>query len=173
MSRVPTVATLEIAAMRRLQEVAAGGRLPAVARGYSRWGEHAAGWLLLGLVGAAADRRRRTRWLGVTGAAFGAHAAAVVLKRVVRRRRPDSPDVRVLVGTPSDLSFPSAHAASTTAAAVALAPVVGAPLAVGAAGVMGLSRVLLGVHYPSDVVAGACLGLVSGALVRRATAVRA
>lgn len=173
MSRVPTMTAREITAMRRLQEVAAGGALPAVARGYSRWGEHAAGWLLLGLVGAAVDERRRRQWLGVTCASFGAHAAAVVLKRVVRRRRPDSPDVRVLVGTPSDLSFPSAHAASTTAAAVALAPLVGAPVAAGAACVMGFSRVLLGVHYPSDVAVGTGLGLLSGAVVRRAMAVRA
>ncbi len=172
-SREPTMPSREILAMQRLQDSAGRGRLPSVARGCSRWGEHAAGWIVLGLAGAAVDRSRRPQWLGVTYASFGAHAAAVVLKRIVRRRRPDSPHVQVLVGTPSDLSFPSAHAASTTAAAVALVPLVGAPLAVGAAAVMAVSRVLLGVHYPSDVAAGVGLGALAGAAVRRRPAVRA
>ena len=45
-------------------------------------------------------------------AAFAAHAAAVVIKRLVRRPRPHHPAVAVNVGTPSSLSFPSAHATS-------------------------------------------------------------
>lgn len=153
--------------MGRVQQVAA--RVPAVpvaARAYSTWGEHAAGWLALGVVGAVADRSRRTEWLGVTAAAFGAHAAAVVLKRVVRRPRPDDPAVQVLVRTPSDLSFPSAHAASTTAACVALSGIVGPVPAAALAGGMALSRVVVGVHYPSDVAAGAAVGALTGALVR-------
>ncbi|MBO3083831.1 phosphatase PAP2 family protein [Cellulomonas sp. zg-ZUI188] len=153
--------------MRRIQEVAGDGPLPSLARGYSSWGEHARGWLALGVVGAAVDRDRRRLWLGVSAAAFGAHAGAVVLKRVVRRKRPNDPRVAVLTSTPSDLSFPSAHVASTTAAVVALAPLVGMPFAVAAAGGMAFSRVLLGVHYPSDVAVGAALGAVSAVVVRR------
>lgn len=157
----------EIDVMRRIQELAGDGPLPALARGYSSWGEHARGWLALGLVGAAVDRDRRRFWLGVTAATFSAHAGAVVLKRVVRRRRPDDARVAVLTSTPSDLSFPSAHVASTTAAAVALAPLVGMPLAVAAAGGMAFSRVLLGVHYPSDVAVGAALGAAAAGVARR------
>lgn len=154
--------------MGRVQQVASRvPAVPAAARAYSTWGEHAAGWLALGLAGAVVDRRRRAEWLGVTAAAFGAHAAAVVLKRVVRRPRPDDPAVQVLVRTPSDLSFPSAHAASTTAACVALGGIVGPVPAAALAGGMAVSRVVVGVHYPSDVAAGAAIGAVTGALVRR------
>ncbi|WP_454049447.1 phosphatase PAP2 family protein [Cellulomonas sp. Marseille-Q8402] len=153
--------------MRRVQAVPGRDALAGAARGYSRFGEHAAGWLVLAALAAALDRPRRRDWVVVGGAAFTAHAAAVVLKRVVRRRRPADPVLEVLVRTPSDLSFPSAHAASTTAAAVALVPVVGAPVAGALAGAMMLSRVLLGVHYPTDVLAGAALGAVSATVVRR------
>lgn len=164
----------EVVLIRRWQAVAGHAPVVRLARAYSVWGEHAAGWMLLGLAGAYADRPRRGVWLGVTGSAFTGHAAAVVLKRVVRRRRPPGEHVRVLVATPSELSFPSAHAASTAAACLALVPIIGRPAA--GAAVLGMlaARVLLGVHYPSDVAAGAAVGTLSAVAGRRATsAVRA
>jgi len=110
------------------------------------------------LAGAVLDRRRRTLWWHVGRSAFAAHLLAVVVKRVVRRRRPDPSQVTVGAATPSELSFPSAHVASTTAAAAALRPVLGGPAALALVVTMALSRVLLGVHFPSDVVAAIGLG---------------
>ena len=80
------------------------GVLP-TARGLSHWGEHALGWMGSAAVGAGVDKRRREGWIRVGAAAFLAHAASVVLKRIVRRKRPDYPYVRVGVKTPSTLSF--------------------------------------------------------------------
>jgi len=71
----------------------------------------------------------------------------------------------VLVGTPSRLSFPSSHAASTTAAAVLYGGMVGTRASVSTMSVvppMLLSRLVLGVHYPSDVLAGSALGALVG-----------
>ena len=96
-----------------------------------------------------------------------AHAAGVVVKRVVRRERPAFADIPALVGTPSRLSFPSAHSCSTAAAAVGFGPMVGRPAMSAVTGLMLVSRVLLGVHYPSDVVTGALLGAGVGSVVRR------
>jgi membrane-associated phospholipid phosphatase len=134
----------------------------AVARAASRFGEHAGGWLVAATVLAVLDRDRRSVWVRAGAAAFGAHAAAVVLKRVVRRRRPESELVTVGVATPSALSFPSAHAASTTAFLVAATPLVPPVAAALGTGAMCLSRLVLGVHYPSDVAVGAAIGGTCG-----------
>lgn len=133
----------------------------ATARGMSHFGEHSVGWLVAELVGALLAPARRRQWLVAGVGTFVAHAAAVLIKRVVRRKRPHHPAVAVNVGTPSQLSFPSAHATSTTAAALLMGRAAGLPPGIGAAVLvppMALSRILLGVHYPSDVVFGVALG---------------
>lgn len=77
------------------------GVVPA-ARGLSHLGEHALGWMGTSALMYAvnrADKARRRQWAYVGASAFTAHAASVVLKRIVRRKRPDYPYVRVGVGT--------------------------------------------------------------------------
>jgi membrane-associated phospholipid phosphatase len=73
----------------------------------------------------------------------------------------------VLVGTPSRLSFPSSHAASTTAAAVLFSGLTGRRLVPVLVPPMLVSRLVLGVHYPTDVLAGSALGAALGVAVRR------
>ena len=96
-----------------------------------------------------------------------AHGASIAVKRVVRRQRPIDESVDVLVKTPSSLSFPSSHATSTTAAAVVYSGLTGRNLVPVVVPPMLVSRLVLGVHYPTDVVAGSVLGAVVGGLVRR------
>src|SRR5690349_16630903 len=128
------------------------------ARALSHFGEHSIGWLAIAGLGALLAPARRRAWLTVGIGAFAAHAAAVVIKRVVRRERPHHPDIAVNVGTPSRLSFPSAHATSTTAASVLLARATGLPMPALLVPPMALSRMVLGVHYPSDVITGIAVG---------------
>ena len=142
---------------------------PAVVQGalaLSHFGEHALGWLAIGAAGTVLDRPRRREWARATVAVAAAHGGNIAVKRVVRRPRPDLADLPARGRTPSALSFPSAHAASTFAAVTAFGPLLPRVpwRAVGAT--MALSRVVLGVHYPSDVVAGAVLGVVVGGVGR-------
>jgi PAP2 superfamily len=158
----------EVAALVAVQSALA--RRPGVvtaARAMSHFGEHSAGWLAVSALGAVLAPRRRREWLLAGGGAFGAHATAVLIKRAVRRRRPEHPAVEVNVGTPSALSFPSAHATSTTAAAILMAPLTGLPLPALIVPPMALSRLVLGVHYPSDVLTGVAVGVLVAQLVRK------
>lgn len=152
------VPTGEVVLLAAVQRAVAHPPVVAAARGMSLFGEHAAGWLALGLAGAALDRTRRREWLGSAAAVALAHGVSIGVKRVARRRRPEHSSVRVLVGTPSRLSFPSSHATSTTAAAVLYGGLLGRPLSPVLVPAMAVSRLVLGVHYPSDVALGSALG---------------
>jgi decaprenylphosphoryl-5-phosphoribose phosphatase len=121
----------------------------------ARAGENGAVWLALAVL------RRDRRAFGIV---VGALLANTAVKQLVRRPRPDlGPELPPLSSTISSLSYPSAHAATSFAAAGALGPSV--PL-YAAAGAMALTRPYLGVHYPSDVVAGAALGWAVERLLR-------
>ncbi|MER5264276.1 phosphatase PAP2 family protein [Actinosynnema sp. NPDC002837] len=157
----------EITVLNQVQGAFGHRLVVASARGLSWFGEHGAGWLALGLAGAAVDRGRRRDWLVATAGVAGSHAVAIAVKRVVRRQRPADESVAVLAGTPSRLSFPSAHAVSTAAAAVLFSRLTGRRLEPVLVPPMLLSRLVLGVHYPTDVAAGAALGAVLGRLVGR------
>ena len=128
------------------------------ARALSHFGEHSIGWLVVAALGALLQPDKRRAWLAAGFGAFAAHAAAVIIKRVVRRERPHHPSIVVSVGTPSRLSFPSAHATSTTAASILMARATGLPLPALLVPPMALSRMVLGVHYPSDVITGVAVG---------------
>ncbi|MCT1640493.1 MULTISPECIES: phosphatase PAP2 family protein [Dietzia] len=161
---VPTGEVRLLAGVQKRLLAVPGSRQAAVT--LSHVGEHALGWMAIAAAGMAVDPARRGRWAMVGVGSFGAHATSVVVKRVVRRRRPDHPSVAVGVGTPSKLSFPSSHATSTTAFALLAGAVTGVPVAPALVPVMLASRLVLGVHYPSDVVAGAAVGAGCAALTR-------
>ena len=162
-----------------VQDLAPEWASPA-ARQLSHFGEHALGWFALSGAGLAAnmlntgtrgsaraERKRigRREWFAVGTAAFTAHATSVIVKRIVRRRRPLDPRISVGVSTPSTLSFPSSHSTSTTAFLVALARKTGNPLPILGAPVMMASRMVLGVHYPTDTLVGAAIGAATAGAV--------
>jgi undecaprenyl-diphosphatase len=139
-------------------------RVAGAARALSRAGEHGALWLAAGLAGAAVDGARRGVWLRGTALTAGAHLVSMGVKRVVRRPRPAQVDP--LVRTVGRHSFPSSHAASAAAAAVAYGAL-GAHVIPPLAAAMCLSRLVVGVHHPSDVAAGAALGALTARMGSR------
>ena len=164
--------TEEVALLTAVQRRIAVPRVVTAARGLSHFGEHALGWLALGALGALVDRRRRRDWLVSAATVAAAHGTSIAVKRVVRRQRPIDPSIRVLVGTPSRLSFPSSHATSTTAAAVLYGGLLRRPLTAVLVPPMLVSRLVLGVHYPTDVLVGSALGAAIGTGVRRGLRLR-
>jgi len=80
----------EVAALTAVQRRIDHPSVVRAARAMSHFGEHAAGWLAIGAVGAALDGPRRRQWVTATAGVAVAHGASIVVKRVVRRPRPTS-----------------------------------------------------------------------------------
>lgn len=87
-----------------------------------------------------------------------------IIKNLVRRPRPfvTFTDLQIIIPTPSQFSFPSGHTSSSFAAAAVfyrhLPKKLGVPSVI-LAGLIGFSRLYIGVHYPTDVIAGALVGI--------------
>ena len=145
-----------------------GRRRERAVAGYSRLGEHAACWLGLGVGGAMLDAERRRRWLAGAGVVAVSYVANYAVKVIVRRHRPVLDGLPPLSPTVSRLSFPSAHATTSFAAARAYSGLAPAGALYAAAAAFAASRPYLGVHYPSDVLAGAFLGTLVAGLARGA-----
>lgn len=137
------------------------------ARTLAKTGENGYLWFGIGTLGALLDRRRRKQWLATAAIGPAAIGFNFLIKLIIRRERPVLEGLPPLGGAPSSLSFPSAHATASFAAATAMsrfAPELRGAL-FGAAALMAVTRPYLGMHYPSDVAAGAALGTVLGAVV--------
>jgi undecaprenyl-diphosphatase len=123
-------------------------------------------WFTLAAIAAVFPRRRMAAWRLTLAVALTFLLVDAVVKPAVGRVRPFNAlsDVAVIDTRPSSGSFPSGHAASAFAGALAagrmfpLAQPVFWPLAA----LIAFSRVYVGVHWPSDVIAGAIIGLACG-----------
>ena len=129
-------------------------------------GEWGAIWSGSSLVAATADRPRRRRWLAAAAVPPLAIPLNYGFKRLIRRERPVIEELPALAYAASPLSFPSAHATSSVAAAVAMGRVAPAarPILYGLAALICVGRPYLGMHYPSDVLVGVALGSAIGRL---------
>lgn len=123
-------------------------------------------WIAMSLVLLAIPRTRRWGLTCAIALLIGFLATNVALKNIVHRIRPYEviETLRILIPPEHDLSFPSGHATSSIAAAWALFRIAprkyGVPALV--LGVLiSLSRLYVGVHYPTDVLAGILVGLAA------------
>lgn len=127
---------------------------------------------LLALTLLQSRKRLISRSLAAAFPIVLAHAGVDVMKDFFARPRPftlfaESPDVvNVLLGAPHTFSFPSGHACNAFAAAVILSAWFGVPRAAafGLALLFSLTRLYIGVHFPTDILAGGLWGFSVAAL---------
>ena len=115
---------------------------------------------------AAIDRPRRAGYRDAARTVALAYGANQLVKLTIRRKRPRLPDTPALAVPLSDLSYPSAHASTSVAGARALGALLPAAPLWTLAAALALSRLYLGVHYPTDSLAGAALGGAVAELAR-------
>ena len=153
-----TVQDREVSALITIQTLTSS---PAIRQGavmLSHLGEHALLWTVLGLAGSVRDRAQRRAWLRASATVVSAHAVSIPATRGSRCALPP-------------------RATGVSRPAMGRRPLrrpwqysrlLGRPYPLLPVPVMMASRVILGVHYPSDVLAGSLLGAVMGRWVARA-----
>lgn len=128
-------------------------------------------WLLAAAIMLCAKKYRRQGVILLAGLVAGVLVGNVCLKNLIARPRPCWLDdsVKLLIPIPTDYSFPSGHTLSSVIGATVLTKTnrrfgwAAIPLAA----VIAFSRLYLFVHYPSDILAGAVLGVAIGLAVYR------
>lgn len=164
--RYPTVQRLDV----RLGDAVRRSGSPALDRTVTATTDLGSMYAVVGTASVLAASGRRRLATDVLGVGTLAWVVAQSGKTRVRRQRPYEADgVRRLIAPPTGSSFPSGHAAVAVAVLSVLAEHArpGAAFVVRVASAyVPVSRVYVGVHYPTDVVGGAGLGLVLSGLWR-------
>ncbi|MDO4280208.1 MAG: phosphatase PAP2 family protein [Peptococcaceae bacterium] len=144
-----------------------GEWLDAIVPQFSSLGNKGFVWMVLALILVCVKKYRPIGIYMLVGMLLGLVIGNGLLKHLVARPRPIwlDPSIAALIPVPTDYSFPSGHTLSSVISATVLCfsknrglAILGVSLAV----LMGLSRLYLYVHFPSDVLAGAALGILIG-----------
>ena len=127
-------------------------------------GEAGAIWIAAAIIMVCFKKSRKCGILALCAMTVTFLFGEVFLKNVVCRVRPCNqfPEVAMLITRPRSFSFPSGHSASSFAAATIIFwfnKKFGL-LAIATAALIAFSRVFLFVHYPTDILAGALLGIL-------------
>ena len=157
------------AVLRFFQEHIRCGALNPVMKFITVLGDKGAIWLLAGLVLLFIKKYRKQGLTVIICIAACFVVNNIIIKNLVDRPRPfvTFEWLKAIIELPDDASFPSGHACASFAGAYALYKGCGKKtwwVFIGAA-LIAISRIYVGVHYPSDIIGGAIIGLVCSAVV--------
>lgn len=127
-------------------------------------------WIFIILILLFIPKHRRIGWMAMAALILGAVLGEVLLKPFIGRPRPfvDLTDFKLLIEAPMSFSFPSGHTASSFGVATVIARNIKQfkiPVLI-LAGAIAFSRLYLYVHYPSDVMGGLILGILSAYIIQ-------
>lgn len=150
-----------------VQEHLRSKKMTAVIRVLTHLGDFGLLWISISMALIASKKTRRAGVMSLMAISLCFFINNIVLKHLVNRDRPYDAvkDLDILIGKQPDSSFPSGHAANSLASAIVLYNTLEKKTGVSIlfAGMMiALSRVYVGVHYLSDVLAGIGVGVISG-----------
>ena len=137
--------------------------------GITRLGDAGMIWILLCIVLLVVPKTRKSGMVLLAALLVDLLICNVILKPTIQRIRPFDviTDIELLVKRPLDYSFPSGHTAASFTSVMALYLAGEKKLWIPAlilAVLIAFSRLYLYVHYPTDVLGGVIIGLISGAL---------
>lgn len=138
--------------------------------GITSLGDKGWSWLALALLLLCFPRTRKAGILALSAMALCALVTNVCLKNLVARPRPYTqvPGLTSLLPPQSDWSFPSGHTTASFACAgvyLQTLPKRYGTAALILAALIAFSRLYVGVHYPTDVLAGLAIGLIGSRIV--------
>lgn len=167
------IQTLDAGVLLWLQEHLRGGVLDAPLKLLTTLGNAGILWIVLSAVMLCFPKTRRAGLLALAAMGICYLCNDVLIKGLAARPRPfvTVPELWPLVAPPGSWSFPSGHTCSSFAAAGiwcrTLEQTWMKVSAVALAALMGFSRLFVGVHYPSDVLVGMCVGILGSQIIYR------
>lgn len=136
----------------------------------TRLGDMGLVWILIVIILIVTKKHRKVGWMVLVTLILGAILVDVIIKPIVARPRPftDLKDFILLIKQPISYSFPSGHTTSSFGAATTIAlnrrryrvP------AYALAALIAFSRMYLYVHYPTDIVVGCLIGVITGVIIK-------
>lgn len=126
-------------------------------------------WIAAAIIMISFKKYRKIGIMIGTGLSAGVIIGNILLKNLIARERPCwiNETVQMLISTPQDYSFPSGHTLSSFVAATIIMHS-DRRMGIAAyvfASIIAFSRLYLYVHFPTDILAGALLGIIIGLIV--------